>query len=171
MYSQYKAELKNMLAPVSNIGPKIEKEDEYIRFPCLRNVPNTMFDLNVHSKDLQLLLYYDEDEDSDEGKTHTLYAYKDVFFMIDQNFGSCPGCDKWSNVEEDNDDARLAIVHRIIDAIDFKTTIFNVIYPNDWKYACGSWKVKFTGYLAHRGQLDEFNKYVNDVQASTQPSL
>jgi hypothetical protein len=101
-----------------------------------------------------LLLYFDEEEDCDSGKTHTLFEYKDVYFIIDQSFGSCPGRDDWSCVGENDDEARLVIIHQIIDAIKFSSTIYHVINPR---------KVKFTSYLSEIGKLDEFTKYINDA--------
>ena len=159
-YKTYKAELKNTLTPISNIGPIIEN-DRFRQFQCMRNVPNTMFDLK--SDNLKLLLYFDEEEDCDSGKTHTLFEYKDVYFIIDQSFGSCPGRDDWSCVGENDDEARLVIIHQMIDAIKFSSTIYHVINPNDWIYAYNPWKVKFTSYLSEIGQLDDFTKYINDA--------
>lgn len=61
-YKTYKAELKNTLTPISNIGPIIEN-DRFRQFQCMRNVPNTMFDLKsdnlklLDQKNLFLLAY------------------------------------------------------------------------------------------------------------------
>lgn len=109
----------------------------------MQDVPESLF------RDITPLVAYSEEDHS--GVAYAFYTFEGKYFVVNEAFGSCSGCDEWSN---DDDDCK-SILDSIVD---------NIVFVDEpWKIRASDhthpeWRRVIVNYMRTLGVEDEFHE-------------
>lgn len=144
MRQNYIDQLRQHVRPVEDI-----EEDCY----GMGEVPRSIFD--EHVKCLESFC-----EEDYQGSSYALYEFAGRYFVIEENFGSCSGCDGWIDASTDDHEKTI---HGILDNIHPCDNLWEI--PVNLQYVHPTWRWKIIDMMEHRGCVDEFHKHQVQMEA------
>jgi hypothetical protein len=138
MRQKYLDQLRQHVRPIGDIEEDCDRMDE---------VPRSIFDEHVEC----LESFCEEDY---RGSSYALYEFAGKYFVLEECFGSCSGCDGWMDASTDDHENTI---HRIIDNIQPCEHLWEI--PVILQYVHPTWRWKILSVMEHHGCLDAFHKH------------
>jgi hypothetical protein len=116
------------------------------------DVPTSLFNEHVQC----LASFCEEDY---QGTSHALYTFADKYFIIEETFGSCSGCDGWMDASSED---HQKIIDGIVDDIAPCDNIWEI--PVDLDYTHPTWRNAILEVMEKYGCLEKFHAFQEHLE-------